>query len=298
MAKKDYILRYLLILKHLRQGKRARFTDIANNLEVESEIYGYKTSLSKRTFQRDLNEIRTIFNIDIKCDRTDHMYYIDDFDNEDINARFIESFDLLNSFDLIRDVKSAVQIEKKNPTGSENLYGVLHAFKNNLIIEIVHKKYWNIDSTTRLVEPYGVKEFKGRWYLVGLDHKSMEIRVFGMDRIVEVQFTKTKYKIPSSFSIEGYFKDCYGIINESDKKPQKVLLEFDWFQAHYIKSNPLHHSQKVIQDEGTLIIELFLKISHDFVLELLSHGSYLKVLEPTELANTIKDMLQSTIVKY
>jgi predicted DNA-binding transcriptional regulator YafY len=64
MSKREYILRYMLIIRRLRNKRQATFEEINSFLILESELQGYRLSISKRTFQRDLNEIRSLFNTD------------------------------------------------------------------------------------------------------------------------------------------------------------------------------------------------------------------------------------------
>src|ERR1039457_6467185 len=96
MAKQDYILRYLTIIKVLRKNKESTYKEIKEYLKKESEFQDRPFSISTRTFQRDLNEIRSLFNVDIQYNFSSKVYYIADDLNNDLNNRMLESIDMIN----------------------------------------------------------------------------------------------------------------------------------------------------------------------------------------------------------
>jgi predicted DNA-binding transcriptional regulator YafY len=88
-------------------------------------------------------------------------------------------------------------------------------------------------------------------------------------------------------------------MSENDKIPQKIILSFSKKQENYIKSLALHHSQKeLINNENEYRIELFLQPTYDFVMELLSIGAEVKILEPESLKNELIEKLEATLNRY
>lgn len=130
MSKREYILRYLSIIKKLRSSRTATFDEILEHLRRESEISGYELVISKRTFQRDLDEIRSLFNVDIQFDFSRKVYYLaEDEEHEEVNNRILEAFDLINTLNFASGLSSMVYFEKRKPHGTEHFYGLLHAIK-------------------------------------------------------------------------------------------------------------------------------------------------------------------------
>ena len=91
------------------------------------------------------------------------------------------------------------------------------------------------------------------------------------------------------------FENCYGIITSDDYDPEEIVLSFEPFQGKYIKSYPLHESQKILIDNETeLRISLYLYETHDLLMELLSYGANLQVIQPKSLIDkmtgVVKDM--------
>lgn len=299
MSKREYILRYLLIIRKLRNRRQATFKEINDFLILESELQSYKLSISKRTFQRDLNEIRSLFNVDIQYNFSDKVYYIAVDEQQDINNRMLEAFDMLNSLNIAEDLSPYIYLEKRRPLGTEHLYGLIHAIKNRFLIRFTYQKFWEDEVTHRTAEPYALKEFKGRWYVLANDRKDNTIKTFGLDRISQLEISRELFKYPENFNINEYFKYCFGIITSPDTEPEEIVLSFEPVQGKYIKSFPLHETQKVIVDnKEELQIKLKLHITHDFIMELLSFGDTVKILKQESMKSEIKAIYQNALNQY
>lgn len=298
MSKREYFLRYSLILKRLQRGQ-ATFEDISNYLERKSELLDCDLSISKRTFQRDLTEIRDIFKIDIQYDFSRKVYSIEERDKSEITGRMLEAFDMFNALNITDDLSNYIHFEKRKAQGTDNFYGILHCIKNRLLIRFPYLKFEEDEISKRDVEPYALKEFKGRWYLLAKDQKDNGLKTFGLDRIKELEITKKKFEWPRDFNANDLFKDYFGIINSGDKDLDAVILSFDTFQGKYIKSFPLHESQQVIMDnDKETQIKLSLHITYDFVMELLSFGDRVKVISPDSLQKEVCKTYKNALVQY
>lgn len=296
MSKRDYIIRYLLIVKKLRNSGSATFDEINEYLRREFEIIDSPKNISIRTFQRDLNEIRTIFNIDIKCNNS-NQYYIAEEENAGFNNRMMEAFDIINSLSAGQQLASHIILEKRCPLGTEHLYGLLHATRNRNIVRFTYQKYYDPEISLRDVEPYALKEFKGRWYLFSKDKGDGIIKTFALDRIKELDIIKKRNAFPQGVDANDFFGNCFGVIS-SDYGPEEIILSFKPLQGKYIKSFPLHESQAVLEDKEYCLIKLNLCITHDFIMELLSYGDNVKVIKPESLINDLKESYQSALDLY
>ena len=135
MSKRDYLIRFLLIIKKLRNSRVTTFEEINEYIQREFDLMDAPKSISLRTFQRDLNEIRTIFNIDIQCNPS-HEYYIVEDEYSGFNNRMMEAFDVFNSLSTGQQLVPYVLLEKRCAIGTEYIYGLLHAIKNKLVVKI------------------------------------------------------------------------------------------------------------------------------------------------------------------
>jgi predicted DNA-binding transcriptional regulator YafY len=296
MAKQDYIIRYLTIIKKLRKGQVATFKEISAYLEKESEFYDRPFLVSARTFQRDLNEIRSIFKVDIQYDFSRKVYYIADDLQSDLNNRMLESIDTLNSLKIADDVSKYMFFEKRKSQGTQHFYGLLHAIRNRFIINLTHQKFWDDQPTKRLLAPLALKESKGRWYLLAKEPTEHKVKSFGLDRVVEFDLTPRKFEYPAGFNASDLFRYCFGVLNPDDSEPEEIVLSFSFEQGKYIKSYPIHDSQSILLDNGEEFrISLRMFITHDFIMEILSYGDSVTVISPGSLADEIISIHKSAI---
>lgn len=305
MSKRGYISRYLLILKKLKVKPYSTYEELQTYIEnqfayLQMQDDTLNIGFSKRTLQRDLKEIRNVFGIDIEYSKTNKGYYISQSETENMNfQRMIEAFDMFNSLNLAQDLTPFIHLEKRRPQGTENLYGLLHAIKNKLKIKFTYQKFWEEEVSQRLAEPYALKEFKNRWYILAKDSKDNNIKSFALDRLTNLEITTQHYQYPDNYSIEQNYRYCFGIISPNGSDPQDIILSFDPFQGKYIKTLPLHETQEVLLDnDQETRIKLKLCLTHDLFMELLSFGDNMKVIEPKKLSDEIKEAHKKAYKQY
>ncbi len=268
-------------------------------MELESEIQGYNFSIEIRTFQRDIKDILALYDIEIKYDRYLKAYKIERDEQPEVTARILEAYDIFNSLNISERLSNHIHFEKRKPQGTQNLYGLLHAIQKKVQILFVYDKFWNGELTNRIVEPLALKEFKQRWYLIAKDLKDATIKTFGLDRLSELEISKTTFQTDKEFDPNEHFKYCFGIVGPNDTSPEDIFLHFNRIQAKYIKSLPLHETQEIIEEnEKGLLIKLKLFISLDLIMEVLSYGDSVEVLEPTDLREAVKGIYRNALLKY
>ncbi|MBK7970946.1 MAG: WYL domain-containing protein [Bacteroidetes bacterium] len=189
--------------------------------------------ISKRTFQRDIQDIRKLFGVDIEYSALRKGYFIRQNENESMNfQKVIESFELFDSLKLANDVSRYISIEKKSNTGLENIYGLLHATRNRFKMEVYYQKFWSDSSELRKVEPLALKEFKNRWYLIAFDSGDSIIKCFGLDRISGLMISRDKFAYPKDFDLDQHFLFSFGIIALMDDKPKNIELSLTPFKGN------------------------------------------------------------------
>lgn len=212
----------------------------------------------------------------------------------------MEAFDTFNALKIGENTSKSIHFEKRRPQGTEHLFGLLHAIKNNLQIRFNYHKYWEDEVTTRTAEPLALKEFKNLWYVLAKDLKDSKIKSFALDRINELEITKKHFTFPKNFNVNDYYRNCFGIISPDEgQKLEVVILSFDPNQGKYIKSLPLHDSQEILQDnDNELQIRLFIYVTQDFLMEILSFGENVKVIQPENLITDLKLTYKKALKQY
>ncbi len=306
MSKRAYISRYLALIKIIKSKPYSTFEEINHFIDTKFDFLRLQDDtlemgFSKRTFQRDLKEIRTLFGIEIQYSKKDKGYFLVENNFDDMNfQRMLEAFNLFNSLQISHDMSSFIHLENRKPQGTENLYGLLHAIKNTLQIRYEYNKFWEEEGQEqRHADSYALKEFKNRWYLIALDHKDKKIKTFALERISDLEITDRKFDYPPSFNVEENYTYSFGIVSPNAEAPEKIILSFTPLQGRYVKSLPLHASQQIIlENEQELQVQLTLFVTHDFVMELLSFGDQVKVLKPKSLVSEMKRLHKDAYEKY
>lgn len=308
MSKRGYISRYLLIIKRLQKLSSGTFISkaelrdyIQNELEsLQLNDDELEIGFSERTLERDFKEIRNLFGVAIEYSPKHKGYYISNSDGENLNfKRMIESFEIFNFLNISNDLSEYVILENRRMEGTENFFGLLHAVKNCCYISFEYQKYWESESTSREVEPYALKEFRNRWYILAKDLKDGNIKSFALDRLSSLEISKRRFSVPNRNEIIERYHNCYGIISPNDDKIPEVVLSFSTSQGNYIKSLPIHFSQKALIDNNEEYrISLQLYITYDFIMELLSYGKSVKVIKPQWLIDKVKLAYQQALEQY
>lgn len=305
MSKRGYITRYQLILKKLKAKPYSTLAELQSYVEKHFEYLKeqddtLKIGFSKRTFQRDIRDIRTEFGIDIEYSKSQKGYFIGSGEMDTTNfERRMEAFDTFNALNLTKDVSSFIILEKRRPQGSENIHGLIHAIKNRVQIKFSYAKYNEDQITLRTVEPYALKEFKNRWYLLAKEKNGVKTKTFALDRLSNLEITNTHFEYPQNSGLEESFRYCFGIMNPDKGQPEEIILSFDAIQGKYIKSLPIHETQQVIVDtENELRIKLKLFITYDLIGEFMSYGEFMKVLQPESLATDLKQRHERAMNQY
>jgi proteasome accessory factor B len=291
MSKLIYFKRYLYVIDRLR-SRPSTFNELQEHVMRKLEKDDIDTSFEYaiRTFERDKKDIATLFGIDVHYDRKDKTYAIDEAEIEDQSVtRMIEAFSIHHAMQEGNKLSPSVFLEKRKSLGTEHINGIIHAIQNGYILQFNYQKHWEDFSTEREVKPIAIKESQQRWYLVALEIGSTTVKTFGMDRISHLKVTDTKFK-PIAYNVEKEFKHALGV--ETYAPAEKVVLEFSKQQGNYIKTFPLHESQRIVEEtEDTVVLEIYIHTTNDIQMELLKYGSDVKVLAPISLQNEIKNRI-------
>jgi len=305
MSKRAFISRYFLIYRKLKTTPYANFDEIRSFLQMQEDQLQLEDDLlrmnfSVRTFQRDLRELKNLFGIEVLFSRQEKGYYIQEDDQLNIHfQRMMEAFDLFNSIHSARKLEKILLFEKRMALGTEHIALLIQAIRKRLQISFVHRKFWDIHSTIRLVCPYAIKESQGRFYLIGKETGNQTIKTFGLDRMKSLQLTGTHFDFPIGFDPEDFFRYSFGIIAFENYVPQEIELSFSFPQGNYIKTLPLHPSQEIVlENETELHIRLQLRITFDFEMELMKYGTAMRVLKPQSLVETIKNKHKLAYEQY
>jgi len=287
-------LKHRFIIEQLRRRPQKLIELNATWKDSEDNVEG--GDLLQRTLQRDIQIIREVYNIEIKCNRSTNEYEITE-DNDLYAQNLLEAFDVFRALQNYGNLSEVIQFEKRLPSGTEYLSPLLRAIKERRQVKLHYYKFWDRSSQTqeRTIEPYLLKEAQRRWYVLAWDVEKEALRVFGLDRIKRLDDERgVKFQHPVPKGVEHYFDDSFGAWVDNERtQAEEVVLAFRKLPtdtvfipnpAKYLEAMPLHSSQQILKDEEeAIVLRLRIKITPDFIKELLSYGKQVEVLTPAHL---------------
>ena len=208
------------------------------------------------------------------------------------------SIRLEDTFNLSKETENIINFEENEfLKGKEHITQLYDAIHYKKVLKIKYKNFKSNMPQIFMLHPYYLKQYNNRWFLFGKDERFETLTNLALDRIENIEETKLKY-IETNIDFEEYFEDIIGV-SISDKPSEKIVLRIDKQQWPYIKTKPLHGSQKVISDN-----EKFVDISLDVIpnneLEnlILQFGEKMHVIKPVKFRKKLKIRIQNLYQKY
>ena len=290
---------YIWLVNTIYKARKISLSEI-NDKWIETEMSG-GVEFSRTTFHRHKIAIEEMFGIYIDCDRKDGFkYYIGNeyvLQENSVQNWMLSTLSVSSLLAESMSLNERILLEKV-PSGGEKLNMLIKAMKESRKISITYRRYGGHATRTFDLEPYCVKLFGQRWYMLGR-FADRGFATFSLDRMLEVEMNDEKFKIDEDFDAASYFSDCFGVMLDENSKPEKVLIRAYGYEPYYLRDLPLHHSQHEIQStEEYSDFELRLKITSDFKSKLLSRGEWIEILEPKALADEIIEWHQKAIDRY
>lgn len=266
--------------------------------------------LARSTFNRHKDAIQDMFGIYIECDRQNgYKYYIGN--DEVLRDDSVQNW-ILSTLSVNNVISESLSLQNRIllqsvPAEDGYLGMVIDAMKKSVRIAVDYRKY-GTDSPNHLnFEPYCLKLFKQRWYILGHFHRDATeekpeadyFGVFSFDRILNMELTDVKFRIDPDFDAQEYFNECYGVLVGDDTRPERIVIRAYGYERFYLRDLPIHKSQNEIgRGENFADFEFYLRPTIDFSGHLLSRGNLIKVLQPQWLADEIHDMHQEAAAMY
>lgn len=299
---KDLLNRYIWLIETIRRHKqitRRRLDEL-----WQRSALGDGQPLCRRTFYNYRNAIDEIFKITIACNPATHEYYIADDDNDSADGHrgqvldwMLSSAKLSNVLADMQQVSDRVFLEEV-PSARQYLSVMVEALRGHHPVTFAYHPYTRSRPTPGVrVEPYFLKIFRQRWYLTGMNTDEHKIKTYALDRMTDVAMANDTFEMPPGFDVDDYVRDAFGIVF-SEGVVHRVELRVDARRAKYLRALPLHPSQEESVHDSYSIITYRLRVTPDFVQELLSYGPDVTVLQPPELKAMMIQSLTRSLENY
>ena len=260
-----------------------------------------ESRIPKRTFMRMKNDIGSLFGINIECLRSrGNKYALEDADDMrlgNVQQWLINGFSTNNVLIDSQQIKDRIVLEPI-PSGNRFLTLAIDAIQQNKTLLVRYQSFKMPEPREFEIAPYCLRCFKQRWYILGARDGVKEPHFFSLDRVLSLELSEHSFKLPKKFDADSFFYNYYGIM-QGDTKAESVQLRVTPFHANYLRSLPLHHSQKEIErtDEYS-IFEYWIAPTADFIQELRSSLPDVIVLRPQWLLDKFIEEAKQVLKNY
>ncbi len=280
-----------------------------NEKWLETEL-SEGVELARSTFNRHKDSIEDIFGLIIDCNRLNgYRYFIS---NEEVLGEDSIQNWMLNTLTVNNIIGEALTLQDRillqpAPVEGDYLKMVIEAMKKNVKLAVDYRKYGDDEPRHLTFEPYCIKLFKQRWYILGHFHRNAiadrpdvdYFGVFSFDRILNMSLTDDKFQMDPSFNAQAYFEECFGVLVNDDTVAQRIVIRVFGDERFYVRDLPIHKSQREIgQGEDYTDFELFMRPTIDLSTHFVSRSFLIKVLEPQWLADEIHHMHMQAVLMY
>ena len=293
------VIRYFWLANTIDRHGPISFAEIQKQWERHYLYEG--NALAIRTFHNHRKAIENIFGICIKCDERSNKYYIEN--RTELHTGRLTSW-LLNAFSVSsiigesRSLGARVQIEEI-PSSEHHLTDLLVAMRENRCVEIVYHPYTTPEPFVLTLQPLIVKLYDTRWYLYANKRDDAQIKLYALDRMLECKVLNDGFEYPEDFDPQAYTQNVIGAAVYDDIMPVKIRIRAKGKHAKYMRSLPLHHSQREVETTDKYAdFELFVAPTPELYDKLLSYNSHIEVLSPCKVRLAMHDYIMNMSFMY
>lgn len=269
---------------------------------------------NRRRFIRHKEDIAELFNLDIVYSRTTGCYSISGLDvgSQGVTEWLLSSFSLGNVLNSSPEMRERILFEQI-PEGQRFLSTIVDAIRQKSVLRMHYQKFGSPEAHEVLVEPYCLKVYRQRWYMVAKPSEGqtlsgtethegeawMNARVYALDRVRSIEQTDLRFVMPRGFTAKKFFHGYFGVDRREPLPEQPIVFRVTEAAAKYLLSLPLHESQKLVRRKaGHVVFSLNVAPTTDVVQALRMYGPELEVLSPAPLRERLTDEYRTMAERY
>ena len=326
-SNKDFALRVEILDACFRNNLRKWTLDklVEEVNKKLDDLYGKKAS--KHTIQNDIKSL--IRQHDAPIDKKKegaktYFYYLDSnfsIKNLPIKADevallrdVVNTLSQVSDFQIVRDVEDiiiklqntiSIDVEKspaimqfeKHTTaiGTEYIDSLFTAIKSKMALRISYQSFKAPQAEECIFHPYLLKEYRNRWFVIGRKADSKMITNLALDRIKGIKNSNAEYVTNDLFETDTYFNNMIGVTIPENAAIDCIQIKVSSKQVPYIRTKPIHHTQKIIKEfkNGDIIIELSIISNYELRSVLLSYGCDIVVIKPLTLRKEMQEIFKA-----
>lgn len=284
MSYKDKLLRHYHIISYIII-KPKDWNSVKNRIMDKGDHSAEDYHI--RTFQRDIKAIYDLFAVEIKYNQVLMAYEV-------LNREHAKQ--CLNALSVLvlrfgKSEKHAHVISNEDEgLGAVHLTDIMEAINNSYSLRFEYSKYSETSMSIREVIPILLKLQNRRWYLLAEDMQKEKLRVYGLDRMdnLEIKFKRVKSRFPFAECVK-LWEDTLGIeTGMAGQQSEIIILRVESGMAGYVKSIPWHYSQKVLSENSKYVeFEFQLIVTNDLINKIISFIQFVQIIEPFHLKEKV-----------
>lgn len=334
-ANKNALIRYKTIDNCLRN--RYRKWTLEDLIDACSDalydMEGIRKGISVRTVQGDIQMMRSDklgYNAPIEVYEHKYYRYADpDYsianmpmsqNDYEVMQEAVDMLRQLQDFDQFAEMSDVVnRLQDKLAVTKNNRKPIVHfdnvpdlkglRLLNPLYSHIAHKQTLRImyqSFTAReprefILCPYLLKEFRNRWFLFGSKADDLLLYNLPLDRIVSVEPSDVPFRENPEFDAEHFFDDVIGVSKNIHDKAKCVKFWASAEQSRYIRTKPLHPSQRLLSEDEkdrSCIFSIKVVINFEMYSVFMSYGPGVKILSPQKSVKYMSETLKDAAALY
>jgi predicted DNA-binding transcriptional regulator YafY len=149
--------------------------------------------------------------------------------------------------------------------------------------------------------PYLLKEFRNRWFLFGSKADNLMLYNLALDRIKSVEPVDVPFRENPDFDTEHFFDDVIGVSKNINNTPRRIKFWANAEQSNYIKTKPIHRSQRVVSEnpeDGSCIFQIGVVINFEMYSIFMSYGPGIRIIYPRNVVMYMKDKMKEALKLY
>lgn len=334
-ANKNALIRYKTIDNCLRNRYRRWTLDdlVEACSETLYEMEGICKGVSVRTVQGDIQIMRSDklgYNAPIEVyDNKYYRYAEKDYSIMNMQMsqndyevmqeavdmlRQLEDFEQFSEMsDVVRRLQDKLAIGKggrkplihfdsvPNLKGLKLLNPLYNYIANKQTLCILYQSFNATEPQEFILCPYLLKEYRNRWFLFGGSASDLRIYNLALDRIESIKPADVAFRENPDFDSEHFFDNLIGVTKPLHATVRRVKFWASAEQSRYIKTKPLHPSQKLKKEnpeDGSCVFQIEVVINHEMYSTFMSYGSGIKLIYPNYVAEYMRDMLRQAADLY
>jgi predicted DNA-binding transcriptional regulator YafY len=192
--------------------------------------------------------------------------------------------------------------ENKLLQGKEHFMPLFNAIKNKTVLKINYHPFYPDKEFEYVIHPYFLKQYNERWFLFGWNNEENKLQNLALDRITSIDTIELDYQDTGIDFENEYFGNIIGVTLLKDEEPTDIILKVRKNRWGYLRTKPLHASQKLVEepqkDDNFATIKIHIIPNFELYSNLLFYGEDIEVVKPTKIRKKILSIIEKMKHNY